>query len=65
MNSYPSRSVSNGNNIIDTKEIKSTVQKVLKNWYWFALFLLLGVGLSFAYLYKATNYYGANAKKIK
>lgn len=64
MNNYPTNSVSvsNGNNIVDSKEIKNTLQKVTKNWYWFILFLFLCLGASFAYLYKATNYYGATAK---
>lgn len=64
MNNYPTNSVSvsNGNNIVDSKEIKNTLHKVTKNWYWFVLFLFLCLGASFAYLYKATNYYGATAK---
>ncbi|NNM15175.1 MAG: hypothetical protein HKO56_00855, partial [Bacteroidia bacterium] len=64
MNTQPSNSVSatNGNNIVDTKEIKNTLQKIAKNWYWFALFLALGIGIAFAYLYQATVYHGATAK---
>lgn len=48
--------------IIDQKDIKKTIMLVLKNWYWFFLFITLGVGLSVAYLYQATSYYGAEAK---
>jgi tyrosine-protein kinase Etk/Wzc len=48
--------------IIDQKDIKKTIFTVLKNWYWFILFIGLGFGASVAYLYKATNYYGASAK---
>jgi len=48
--------------IIDHKDIKKTILTVLKNWYWFILFISLGVGISVAYLYKATNYYGASSK---
>lgn len=48
--------------IIDQKDIKKTILLVLKNWYWFFLFITLGVALSVAYLYQATSYYGAEAK---
>ncbi len=50
------------NAIIDQKDIKKSIVLVLKNWYWFILFLGLGVGGSVLYLYKATKYYGATAK---
>lgn len=48
--------------IIDQKDIKKSIVLVLKNWYWFVLFLGLGIGGAVLYLYKATNYYGASAK---
>ncbi|MBL7916311.1 MAG: polysaccharide biosynthesis tyrosine autokinase [Bacteroidia bacterium] len=48
--------------IIDQKDIKKTISLVLKNWYWFILFLGLGIGGSIFYLYKATKYYGATAE---
>jgi tyrosine-protein kinase Etk/Wzc len=48
--------------IIDQKDIKKTISLVLKNWYWFVLFLGLGIGGSILYLYKATKYYGATAE---
>nr|HMT30050.1 Wzz/FepE/Etk N-terminal domain-containing protein [Bacteroidia bacterium] len=48
--------------IIDQKDVKKTIVLVLKNWYWFILFLGLGIGGAVFYLYKATNYYGSNAK---
>lgn len=51
-----------GNAIIDQKDIKRTILLVLKNWYWFILFLTLSLGGAVLYLYKATNYYGAEAK---
>lgn len=51
-----------GNNLIDQKDIKRTLTTIGKNWYWFALFLLLGIGASIFYLYKATNYYGASTQ---
>ncbi len=48
--------------IIDQKDIKKTIMLVLKNWYWFVLFVGLGFGTSMLYLYKATKYYGSEAK---
>lgn len=51
-----------GNNLIDQKDIKRTLTTVGKNWYWFVLFLGLGIGGSVAFLYKATKYYGATAE---
>jgi len=50
------------NAIIDQKDVKKTIVLVLKNWYWFVLFLGLSIGGSVFYLYKATNFYGASAK---
>ncbi len=48
--------------IIDQKDIKKSIVLIFKNWYWFVLFLSLGIGGAVLYLYKATNYYGASAK---
>jgi capsular exopolysaccharide synthesis family protein len=48
--------------IIDQKDIKKTITLIIKNWYWFVLFLGLGIGGSVFYLYKATKYYGATAE---
>lgn len=56
-----SKPVSSGA-IIDQKDIKKTITLILKNWYWFILFLGLGIGGSIFYLYKATKYYGATAE---
>ncbi len=50
------------NNLIDQKDIKTTLVTLGKNWYWFVLFLSLGLGISIAYLYEATKYYGASTK---
>lgn len=50
------------NVIFDQKDVKKSFNIVLKNWYWFILFLGLGVGGSVLYLYKATKFYGATAK---
>ncbi len=49
-------------NIIDAKDVKKILNTILKNWYWFILFLCLGVGAAFFQLYRSTNYYGASAK---
>jgi tyrosine-protein kinase Etk/Wzc len=51
-----------GNNLIDQKDIKKSLTTIGKNWYWFVLFLALGIGGSIVYLYKATKFYGANAE---
>jgi tyrosine-protein kinase Etk/Wzc len=51
-----------GNNLIDQKDIKRTLTTIGKNWYWFVLFLALGIGGSVAFLYKATKFYGATAE---
>lgn len=50
------------NNLIDKKDIKRTFNTIGKNWYWFVLFLTISLGLAFAYLYKATKYYGATTQ---
>jgi len=51
----------NNNAILDQNDIKKTLLKVLKNWYWFLIFLSLTVGGAVFYLYKSTKYYGASA----
>jgi capsular exopolysaccharide synthesis family protein len=56
------KKLTGNNNLIDTRDIKKTVQTIGKNWYWFVLFLLLGVGGSIAYFYKATKFYGASTQ---
>ncbi|HEX5001794.1 MAG TPA: polysaccharide biosynthesis tyrosine autokinase [Bacteroidia bacterium] len=56
-----SKPVSSGA-IIDQKDIKKTILLFVKNWYWFVLFLGLGIGGSVLYLYKATKFYGASAE---
>ncbi|NNF01729.1 MAG: hypothetical protein HKN22_03520, partial [Bacteroidia bacterium] len=48
--------------LIDQKEIKNAISKIAKNWYWFAIFLTLSVGISIAYLFQATEFYGASAR---
>lgn len=50
------------NNIVDPKDIKDALNKIFKNWYWFVIFLGLGVGASLFMYYKATPFYGAGAK---
>lgn len=51
-----------GNALIDQKDIKRTFTTIAKNWYWFVLFLILGIAGAILYLYKAPNIYGANAQ---
>lgn len=51
-----------GNNLIDQKDLRKTFVTIGKNWYWFVIFLVLGIGASITYLYKATNYYGATCE---
>ncbi len=51
----------NNNAILDQNDIKKTLIKVLKNWYWFLIFLSLSVAGSVLYLYKSTKFYGASA----
>jgi len=50
------------NSLIDQKDIKKTIITIGKNWYWFVLFLALGVGGAIGYLYKATKYYGSTTQ---
>lgn len=49
------------NVILDQNEIKKFLLKIVKNWYWFVLFMAIGTGLSIAYLYKAIPKYGVSA----
>jgi len=49
------------NAILDQNDIKKTLIKVFKNWYWFIIFLSLTIAGSVFYLYKSTKYYGASA----
>jgi tyrosine-protein kinase Etk/Wzc len=52
-----------GNNaLIDQKDIKRTFTTIAKNWYWFVLFLILGIAGAITYLYKSPNIYGANSQ---
>lgn len=56
------KKLSNENNILDQKDIKNTILKVFKNWYWMVLFLSLSFGASYLYMKKATAFYGAGMK---
>jgi tyrosine-protein kinase Etk/Wzc len=51
----------NDNAILDQNDIKKNLIKIIKNWYWFLIFLSLSVAGSVFYLYKSTKYYGASA----
>ena len=52
------------NNLIDSKDIKKGLSTVNKNWYWFVLFIGLGVIIGGVYLYNATKFYGATAELL-
>lgn len=52
------------NNLIDSKDIKKGLSTISKNWYWFVLFIGLGVITGGAYLYNATKFYGATAELL-
>ncbi len=56
------RKLIGGNNLIDQKDIKRSLTTIGKNWYWFVLFLALGIAGSIFYMYKATRYYGASTQ---
>lgn len=58
------KKLTGNSNLIDQKDIKNAIQMVGKNWYWFVIFLALGIGGSVAYLYKATKYYGASTSVL-
>src|SRR4051794_33416441 len=51
----------NDNAILDQNDIKKSLIKIIKNWYWFLIFLSLSIAGSVFYLYKSTKYYGASA----
>jgi capsular exopolysaccharide synthesis family protein len=48
--------------IIDAKDVKNALNLIFKNWYWFILFIGLGVAGAVFMLYKSTYIYGADAK---
>jgi capsular exopolysaccharide synthesis family protein len=52
------------NNLIDSKDIKKGLSTISKNWYWFVIFIGLGVIIGGAYLYNATKFYGATAELL-
>ncbi len=47
-------------NIVDKQDIRNTLNKVLKYWYWIALFLMISIAVAFLYLRRSTVYYGAS-----
>jgi tyrosine-protein kinase Etk/Wzc len=65
LNKTPMENKLTGNNsLIDQRDIKRTISTISKNWYWFVLFLGLGIGGAIFYLYKATRYYGASTQVL-
>lgn len=56
------KAANTANAIVDQQDIKNLFLKILKNWYWILIFMILcGVG-SYLYLRKATYIYGASTK---
>ncbi len=53
--------IKKNDSIVDSKDIKNTLTLVMKNWYWFVLFIGLCVGASMFMYLKATKIYGAQA----
>jgi len=52
------------NNLIDSKDIKKGLSTLSKNWFWFAIFIALGLAIGVAYLYNATKFYGATVELL-
>lgn len=50
--------------IIDAKDVKNVLTIFVKNWYWFILFLTMGVAGGIFLYYKTTRIYGAEAKVL-
>ena len=56
------KAANTANAIVDQQDIKNLFLKILKNWYWILIFMIIcGVG-SYLYLRKATYIYGASTK---
>jgi capsular exopolysaccharide synthesis family protein len=50
------------NNIVDPKDIKNAISAIGKNWYWFVIFIALGVSASLFQYYRTSPIFGASAK---
>lgn len=50
--------------IIDAKDVKTALNLVLKNWYWFLIFISMGVAGGIFLYYKTIRIYGAEAKVL-
>lgn len=56
------KAANTANAIVDQQDIKNLFLKILKNWYWILIFMIIsGVG-SYLYLRKATYIFGASTK---
>ncbi len=54
--------IKSGNVILDKQDVKQTLNKVFKYWYWILLFLIISLGASYVFLRKSTIYYGATTE---
>jgi len=61
MTSTPNALGKTSNALIDARDIKRSINLVVKNWYWFVLFIAMGVSAGLVFLYNATKFYGANS----
>ncbi|MCC6384002.1 MAG: polysaccharide biosynthesis tyrosine autokinase [Bacteroidia bacterium] len=56
------KTANTANAIVNQQDIKNLFVKVLKNWYWILIFVILCGAASYIYLRKSTYIYGAQAK---
>ncbi len=59
MNPSKPAAIHAGNNILDKQDIKNTLGKIIKYWYWVVFLLFLSLATAFLFLRKSTLYYGA------
>jgi capsular exopolysaccharide synthesis family protein len=59
-----SQKVIKNQSIIDAKDVKNALNLVIKNWFWFILFVGMGVAGAVFIYYKTTRIYGAEAKVL-
>ncbi len=50
--------------IIDAKDVKNVLTIFVKNWYWFILFLTMGVAGGIFLYYKTTRIYGEELRVL-
>jgi len=59
MNPSKPAAIHAGNNILDKQDIRNTLGKIIKYWYWVVFLLLVSLATAFLFLRKSTLYYGA------